>query len=32
VRAVPSGEDLDGDAIELKALEIREWLGVGPLT
>ena len=31
VRAIPAGEEIDGDAIELKALEVREWLGVGPL-
>jgi Zn-dependent peptidase ImmA (M78 family)/DNA-binding XRE family transcriptional regulator len=31
VRAVPSAEELDDDAIEVKALEVREWLGVGPL-
>jgi Zn-dependent peptidase ImmA (M78 family)/transcriptional regulator with XRE-family HTH domain len=31
VRPVPSTEELDGEAIELKALEVREWLGVGPL-
>jgi Zn-dependent peptidase ImmA (M78 family)/transcriptional regulator with XRE-family HTH domain len=31
VRPVPAAEELDGDAIEVKALEVREWLGVGPL-
>jgi Zn-dependent peptidase ImmA (M78 family)/DNA-binding XRE family transcriptional regulator len=31
VRPVSSAEELDGEAIELKVLEVREWLGVGPL-
>lgn len=31
VHPVPSAEELDGEAIEVKALEVREWLGVGPL-
>jgi Zn-dependent peptidase ImmA (M78 family)/DNA-binding XRE family transcriptional regulator len=31
MRASPADEELDHDAIEVKALEVREWLGVGPL-
>lgn len=31
MRPFPAAEELDGEAIEVKALEVREWLGVGPL-
>jgi Zn-dependent peptidase ImmA (M78 family)/transcriptional regulator with XRE-family HTH domain len=31
LRASGAGEEIDSDAIEVKALEVREWLGVGPL-
>lgn len=31
IHPVPSAEEMDSEAIELKALEVREWLGVGPL-
>jgi Zn-dependent peptidase ImmA (M78 family)/DNA-binding XRE family transcriptional regulator len=31
MQASPAGEEFTDDEIELKALEVREWLGVGPL-
>lgn len=31
MRASVADEEIDNDAIEVKALEVREWLGVGPL-
>lgn len=31
IHALSAGETIDEDDIELKALEVREWLGIGPL-